>query len=125
MRRKKDSYCINHPGRLAPSRCKQCHKPLCNECVINFGEDGLFCSEKCHTVFARFKNRAEKLPYKKKRSVFGALGNFVATIIKLVLVAAAIVVLLMITGNKFGVGLRYNSRRQPVPLEIVLPERSQ
>jgi len=123
MARKKDSYCVNHPGRLTTGRCKQCHKPLCGECARDYGDEGIFCSDKCHTVFARFSQRANQLPYRKSASPFQKLVRFVTGIVKLAVVLAVLLVGLMITGNHWGIGLKYNGSKQPIPFDILLPEQ--
>jgi len=122
MARKKDSYCVNHPARLAVSRCRQCHKPLCGECSRDYGDDGIFCSDKCHTVHTRFANRAKELPYKRSRSPLSRVINFVTSLLKLAIVSVILLVILMISGNQFGAGLKYNAAKKPLPFDIVLPK---
>ena len=120
---KKDSYCFKHAGRLATSRCKQCHKPMCNDCCLNFGEDGLFCSEKCHTIYAQFATRAKQISYRGSKSFFSKVIDFATGLIKLAIAVVVIVVILMITGKQFGIGLRHNPNKT-VPFDILLPQRT-
>jgi len=122
MARKKDSYCVNHPARLATARCKQCHKPLCGECARDYGDDGSFCSDKCHTVYSRFAHRAKELPYKRSRSPLSRIVGFVTGLLKAAIVAVVLLVALMISGNQLGVGLKYNGAKKPIPFDLVLPK---
>ena len=46
-------FCINHPDRPADRRCVQCHKALCNDCVLVDGGDD-FCSRKCLSRYRTF-----------------------------------------------------------------------
>ena len=46
-------FCINHADRPADRRCVQCHKALCNDCVlVDEGDD--FCSRKCLSRYRTF-----------------------------------------------------------------------
>lgn len=42
--------CNNHPTRTAVQHCSQCHKPICEKCILN----GRFCSQPCNEKFAKF-----------------------------------------------------------------------
>ena len=128
MSKGKPSYCIKHDSRVASARCKQCHKPLCGECALNFGGEGVFCSEKCHMVFERFSERVKNLPGGRRGSGLLArlsnAGNLVLDLAKWVAVAAVVVAVLLFTGKKFKLGLRYVPGKTPVPIELVLPGKT-
>ena len=49
--------CLQHPDRLSTTRCANCGKPLCRECVIRNGRN-VFCSERCIEEFRRASGRA-------------------------------------------------------------------
>jgi hypothetical protein len=46
-------FCVNHPERPADRRCVQCHKALCNDCVL-LDEGDTFCSRKCLSRYRTF-----------------------------------------------------------------------
>ena len=59
--------CFFHTGRPSVTRCKQCGRPLCNECrIVNAG--GIFCSEKCAGDFSVFAERAEEIESRRTKS---------------------------------------------------------
>jgi hypothetical protein len=45
--------CNNHPTRTAVMHCSQCHKPICDKCVVN----GRFCSNDCDGKFSKFYSK--------------------------------------------------------------------
>ena len=86
------SVCINHPGKEALNRCKQCGAPTCHKCTVP-GPTGKFCSENCRSIHEAFIQRAQALQSKapgtgflKIRKTLGSL-LFVAA----VLLAAGVV----------------------------------
>jgi len=42
--------CNNHPTVKATVHCTQCHKPVCDRCVVN----ARFCSGACNDKFSKF-----------------------------------------------------------------------
>lgn len=48
--------CNNHPTVKATINCSQCHKPICDKCVIN----GNFCSASCNQKFSKFATSYKK-----------------------------------------------------------------
>lgn len=122
----KTSYCMRHSSRVASGRCKQCHKPLCGECAMSYPEDGVFCSDKCHTMYDRFASRAKSMPmYRGGLAI--RLHNLLMSLIglvKLAVVLGVLVGLLLFTGNKYHVGLKIVQGKTPIPIEIVLPQGS-
>ena len=55
--------CNNHPTRTAAIHCSQCHKPICEKCVVN----GRFCSNDCDAKFSRFYSKfQDKAPRTSK-----------------------------------------------------------
>ena len=122
--KRKDSYCIKHDARLAANRCKQCHKPLCGECALSCGEDGVFCSDRCHTIYRQFADRAGRLPKGRRRIASGGIARLAISLVKLALVFAVIVFVLLVTGNRYKIGLKYVEGKTPIPLEPVIPKRS-
>ena len=53
--------CINHPTKVATTRCKACHRPLCDECKM-ITDIGVFCSEDCYERTKQFMERAARIP---------------------------------------------------------------
>ncbi|GAB4321124.1 MAG: hypothetical protein Kow0059_15670 [Candidatus Sumerlaeia bacterium] len=66
--------CLNHPERIAYTRCKTCGKPLCEECMIT-NDLGDFCSEKCSEQAARFQRRFPGGTPQRREGLFGALSR--------------------------------------------------
>ena len=87
-------YCINHPGRPADNRCIQCHKPLCDDCVIH-DEGDAFCSKKCLSRYRTFHRSYEEAAAKLD---VGALLRRVGTGLLIV----GIVVLLLSVAGRMG-----------------------
>lgn len=56
--------CLQHPERNAVARCKTCHKPLCQGCVMK-KPGGIFCSDDCFEKMGDFQRRVEKLDERK------------------------------------------------------------
>ncbi len=54
------SMCINHPNIDAAARCKQCGKPVCNNCKVT-GPQGYYCSEECKERHQAFTERVEQM----------------------------------------------------------------
>jgi hypothetical protein len=88
---KRDEKCLNHPDRPAVTRCRACHKPLCEECVVATA-DGKFCSQQCARRSADFRAHAA-----------GAKGKGVVGVVKKIAVAALILIALYI-GYRIVVG---------------------
>jgi hypothetical protein len=73
--------CNNHPTVKATYNCSQCHKPLCEKCVVN----GLFCSQKCSEKFQKFS-----AGYKKPASL--DRSGIVPTLVFLIIVGVGVYV---------------------------------
>ena len=84
------SVCIKHPDRVATARCSTCHKPICDDCVVEVS-GAKFCSKTCADNAARFqaKFRPEPSP-----GFFSKLKNLIISLVGMALVAAVTVVLL-------------------------------
>ncbi len=78
-----DKYCINHDKIPASVHCFQCHKPICQQCVM-VTPHGSFCSSTCSVTYKEMQAHL-KGPTEKKG---GALGMLV----KLAVVAAVVLV---------------------------------
>jgi len=91
--------CFYHPNRDATSRCYQCHKPLCTECIYETA-DGKFCSKLCaekhqnyKAAFSETKNRVQKVtPH----------GGLLKSIIALVILIAVVIAIVKI-GASMGI----------------------
>ncbi len=81
--------CNNHPTRSAVMHCSQCHKPICEKCVIN----GRFCSQPCNDKFSKFYSG-----YKGGPKNTSKLMRVVSTIVSLALLGAGVYVLLKFLG---------------------------
>ena len=80
----RQDMCINHPERAAETRCRQCRKPICSECIKS-DANGQFCSFQCAQKFADFQAREKPKDLKQ--------GSFLKQLIGLaVLVAVAVYV---------------------------------
>ncbi len=88
------SVCLNHPDRVATSRCHRCNKPSCGECVVVV-PDGEFCSGECLAQFRTFHARYTTAP-RKSRLVAKLVGA---------VVTAAFVLGLLYAGAIFKIGI--------------------
>jgi len=52
--RGREEACVEHPDRMAVTRCTACHRPICAACVISTS-DGKFCSRQCAARAADFR----------------------------------------------------------------------
>ena len=78
-----ESYCINHSDRVATARCRQCGKPLCDECK-KITKEGIFCSEKCHERAKAFSSRMEEIEdkrWQKRKGIPGPIKGFLKFLI--------------------------------------------
>jgi len=81
--------CFYHTGRPSVTRCKQCGRPLCNECrIVKSG--GVFCSEKCVDAFSVFAKRAEELDEKRTR------GSGIKSLIRLIIFIAVLLIIYLV-----------------------------
>ncbi len=93
--------CINHPTREATTRCKACHKPLCDKCKLVTPE-GVFCSEECHQRQQEFTKRAEQVPMPKRNFFRAIMGWVKKMLFLLVILVIAYVVIILIYGSPEG-----------------------
>ena len=89
-------YCINHSGRPADNRCIQCHKPLCDDCVIH-DEGDAFCSKKCLSRYRTF-HRSYEAEHART-----PLATIIARIGGALLVLLVVVALIYIGGEFLGI----------------------
>ncbi len=64
-------------------RCKQCHKPVCDECAFKI-EHGAFCSRECAHTYRDFKGDQKPEPPKRRPT------GLVVAVLLVVLAALAI-----------------------------------
>jgi hypothetical protein len=79
-----DKFCINHDKTPSSIHCFQCHKPICQQCVM-ITPHGSFCSSTCSVTYKEMQAHLKGGPQEKKG---GALG----LLVKLAVVAAVAVV---------------------------------
>lgn len=87
-----ESGCINHPGKLAVNRCKQCQAPTCHPCTVQ-GPTGKFCSENCRATHEAFIQRARALDTPAPSTLFVKIRKLVRAMFLLalaVLIAGAL-----------------------------------
>jgi hypothetical protein len=89
-----DRFCLNHPSTPAAANCAQCHKPVCDECVVMGGEVA-FCSNECIEKYRVFKARYRPQPEDR--------GSWLLTLAKLAAVAVIVMVSLYV-GRRLGFG---------------------
>jgi len=78
----RQEFCINHPDRPAETRCRQCHKPICPECIKS-DAGGQFCSFQCSEAYKDFQAREKP---KDKRGM-----GLISKLVLLVVIAAVVV----------------------------------
>ena len=78
-----EHMCVVCHDEPAAFRCKQCHKPVCDECAFK-DENGAFCRRECAANYRSFKqHKALTRPAKA--------GSLLKTIVILIVLAAAAV----------------------------------
>jgi hypothetical protein len=85
--------CFNHPGKAARTRCKTCHRPICEECQ-KVTELGSFCSDACYEKARHFTERVSSIPPSPSRK--GRFKRFLKRIVILAILLAALYVVLSI-----------------------------
>lgn len=70
-------YCLTHTTVFAKTFCRKCHRPICEECIVQ-GEKDPFCSNLCLSDFQKFQvayrsNSLYKKPFLVRlfRGLFG------------------------------------------------------
>lgn len=80
------SFCVNHPVKIAVSKCKRCGKPLCRDCRIQT-DSGIYCSNECFAAVKEFEERvAAATPRMKKKSLF-SFKNFKSLFLFIIVLA--------------------------------------
>jgi hypothetical protein len=77
-----DKCCINHDKVPASVHCFQCHKPICQQCVM-VTPHGSFCSSTCSVTYKEMQAHLKGIEGKKKGGVAGV-------VVKLVILAAVV-----------------------------------
>ena len=86
-------FCLNHVDVPAAGNCVQCHRPMCEACIVSYGAKP-FCSAECIDKYQLFKSRYK--PEKEKG------GSLVATLVKLAVVVAVVLGALL-AGRWYGI----------------------
>jgi len=90
-----ERFCLNHTDTPAATNCVQCHKPICSSCIVE-AQGKAFCSNACGAKYAHFySSYTPDAPERWKT---------LKLLVKLAAAAALVVVGLMI-GRHFGVGI--------------------
>ena len=89
-----DKYCINHEKIPATVHCFQCHKPICQQCVM-VTSNGSFCSSTCSVTYKEMQLHLKGKPEKK--------GSGLGVLVKLVIVAVLAVAGIHVAARYFGV----------------------
>jgi outer membrane protein assembly factor BamB len=81
-------YCPKHRGVLATDKCSVCHKPICPQCMEQFG---FFCSPLCKNkadlqglavpVYAGQKFEKDRRFWRKAGLIFGSLATVLAVLL--------------------------------------------
>ena len=75
--------CWKHPGQDAIALCYQCHRPVCNACIV-VSEFGNFCSPECSHKYKAFKMKFQTGAVKFRKQ--GALKTFFILVIVAILI---------------------------------------
>ena len=89
-----ERFCLNHVNVPAVANCVQCHRPLCEACVMESGGKP-FCSADCMAKYETFKARYKAAPEKEG----SLLGTLIGLAVLVALVGAA-----LFAGRWLGVG---------------------
>lgn len=91
-----ERMCVVCHDQVAAFRCKQCHKPMCDECAFK-DENGAFCSRECAANYRSFKQAKARTPARKA-------GSLLRTVIILILLAAVAAAALIYAANRGWLG---------------------
>ncbi len=91
-----DKVCLTHRDKVAVAQCHQCHKPVCQMCVMD-DPLGKFCSPQCVARYKEFKNRWKEPNTKPPFSIVGAISG-------LVMLAVVALGIAWIGNNVLGIG---------------------
>ncbi len=61
------AYCFRHKNTLAVSRCRNCLKSICSDCIVKMNEHS-FCSADCGNKYFQFMEKKEE--FEKTSRVF-------------------------------------------------------
>jgi hypothetical protein len=79
-----EKMCLQHEQNRATAHCFQCHKPLCQQCVM-VTPHGSFCSTACSMTYKEMKAHLKDVEPPRKGSLLG-------TLVRLVILAAVVIV---------------------------------
>ena len=82
-----EQLCVVCHDQAAQFRCRQCHKPVCDDCAFK-DENGAFCSRKCAANCRTWKEAEARPALRRVRS---SLKGFVIVVILALIVAAVFV----------------------------------
>jgi hypothetical protein len=88
-----EKCCINHDKTPASVHCFQCHKPICQQCVM-VTPHGSFCSSTCSVTYKEMQAHLKGLDGKK--------GGSPAALVVKIAVAAAVVLGAIHLAVRFG-----------------------
>ena len=83
------SICVNHTSRAATQRCVSCHKPICDECIVE-SSGNVYCSQVCADNAARYNARFKP---DAGPGIFGKLKNLILSLVGLAAIAAVVVLI--------------------------------
>lgn len=86
----REEMCLDHPSVPAETRCRQCQKPICKDCIKSDAA-GQFCSFDCSSKFKDFQ--AGKKPETAKK---GGMAK------KVIIVVIVLAVAIFVGGKFFG-----------------------
>lgn len=76
----RDAMCFSHTERPATARCRQCQRPVCDECAKS-DANGQFCSFDCAGKFKDFQQMGKPKDLKQR-----GLISLIATLVILAVV---------------------------------------
>ena len=84
-----DKVCCNHPDRAAVTRCENCFRPLCEDCVlVRAGME--FCSETCHETMEEVARNISSFEARRKRELMLRRKRRLTRFLVLILVIGAL-----------------------------------
>lgn len=89
-------FCVNHDKIPAAVHCFQCHKPICQQCVM-VTPGGSFCSSTCSVTYKEMQAHLKGGRPAKR-------GGGLAVVVKLAIVAAIVLAGIHVAARYLGVG---------------------
>lgn len=98
------AYCYRHKEIPAASRCHNCLKPICKDCIVQM-QDHKFCSVNCGQKYFEFMEKKESF---EERSRFFKIRNTLFLFLKKISWIIILAIIIYITYKTGWLGVLYD-----------------